>query len=113
MTQKYLIVILLIIIVGAIVYFVRSHKIAKPNYENELKVGDELPELKGANELPAGVKYSEQIIPSPYGELIYSLNQFRDGKIRWITRDNKVEIVVVSDADADINAKKILEINKK
>jgi len=77
-----------------------------PEAHGELEVGKDMPGLKDAKELPEGQKYWHQVIQSPYGELIYSPNQFRDGKIRWITRDNKVEITVSA------GGKTILNIDK-
>lgn len=59
-----------------------------------VRVGKRLPGLRRSEELPEGVKYWDQRVSSIYGDLVYSESQFRDGKIRWITEDKKVLIIV-------------------
>jgi hypothetical protein len=74
------------------------HAKPKPQETNrELKAGDELHGLKTSAELPEGQNYWDQIIPSSYGELIYSPHQWRDGHIRWVTRDLKITVTVLAE----------------
>ena len=68
----------------------------KDQQPEPIEVGKRLPGLKLGNELPEDEKYWDQKLPSEFGELFYGVNQMRDGKIRWVNKDNTVLITVES-----------------
>lgn len=70
-----------------------------PEYEPaEIEVGEKLPGLLATNEelqgLPEGVKYGDQVVPSPYGPLYYAPDQRRGGSLKWVTDHGEVSIKV-------------------
>lgn len=46
--------------------------------------------------LPEGTNYWDQVLPSPFGQLYYAPEQYRNGTIRWVTNHGEVRIIVQS-----------------
>ena len=75
-----------------------EHETSRTSEENmeALQVGQRIPGLLEPDELPEGSAYWGQVIDSPYGTLKYSVNQYRDGMLRWQTEGGDVVIRVKS-----------------
>lgn len=71
----------------------RSEK--TPDQMPPVEPGFPLPGLVvDVSQLPEGTNYWDQVLRSPFGELYYAPEQYRNGTICWVTNHGEVQIVV-------------------